>query len=834
MPDHHAEHNLFQLTSDFVQHTSQNIFLTGKAGTGKTTFLKHIREHCDKKMVVVAPTGVAAINAGGVTAHSFFQLPLGSFIPGSFRGAFHSESAVTDRHHLLSRLRLSNEKRELIQNLDLVIIDEVSMLRCDMLDAIDTVLRYVRRNQREPFGGVQMLFIGDLYQLPPVVKENEWSLLKEYYTTQFFFGAQVFKQAEPICIELKKVYRQSDEKFIHLLNRVRNNDVDDDDFEKLHQRYNPTFHPKSEDRFITLTTHNYKADDINAKELRRLPGKEFLCEATVERDFPDRNFPVEKTLRLKAGAQIMFVRNDTEEKKYFNGKIGLIKGLNHDGDEEFLEVEFPEEKNVIRVQKVTWQNIRYSFNEAENKINEEQLGSFTQYPIRLAWAVTIHKSQGLTFQNVVIDAGAAFAAGQVYVALSRCVSLEGIVLLSRIPRNVIMTDEAIVEFSRQQNNISALLPLLEKEKETFVIRKTLALFNLQPAFDKMQELIVYMGERKIEDKEKIVSGLHAIHDSLMKLKELAEKFQEQVRKITAEGLNESAQLQLNDRISKAKAYFEKELDEKVNDELEKLNKEIQQQNKVRKLLKEMKSFMDFFMNFTNRFRLQPKKREEKIYSVSVSSENRTQLSDENSEYLFNLLKQIRRQFSNEENVAPFMICHDSSLKEMANYLPQTFTDLAMIKGMGDSKLKKYGETFLTAIQKFSRENGLPSQIHLKEEDLRQAKISKKNKPAEEGDTYTRSFRLFQSGKSIEEVAATRGMAVSTIEGHLSMFVKSGELDVFRFVTEEKFEMITDALKSLSQLSLSAVKNMLGDAVTYSEIRFVLAANEFRRVQAPSQ
>jgi nucleoside-triphosphatase THEP1 len=728
MPGLTDEHNLFQLTAEFVQHTSQNIFLTGKAGTGKTTFLKHIRENCEKKMVVVAPTGVAAINAGGVTAHSFFQLPLGSFIPGSFHGAFHSQTAITDRHHLLSHLRISNEKRNLIQNLDLVVIDEVSMLRCDMLDAIDTVLRHVRRNQREPFGGVQMLFIGDLFQLPPVVKEEEWKLLSEYYESPFFFGAQVFKEAEPICIELKKVYRQSDEKFIYLLNRIRNNRVDEDDFEKLHQRYIPSFRPKPEEHFITLTTHNYKADDINSRELQRLPGKEFRCEATVDGDFPDRNFPVEKTLRLKPGAQIMFVRNDTEEKKYFNGKIGIIKSVIRDEEQEFLEVEFPEEKNVIRVQPVTWQNIRYSFNEDQNKIEEHELGSFTQYPVRLAWAVTIHKSQGLTFEKVVIDAGAAFAPGQVYVALSRCVSLEGIVLLSRIPAHVIMTDETIMEFSRQQNSVEGLLPLLEKEKENFFIRKTLALFDLQALLDEMQKLIAYMGERRMEGKEKIISTLHVIHDSIIKLKETSEKFQEQVRKITAEGLNDSTQAQLQDRITKAKAYFEKELDEKVNDQLEQLNKEIQEQNKARKLLKEMKSFMDYYGNFTNRFRTKPKKREEEIYSVPVPSQGSTPPADEHSMALFDRLKQIRWQLSKEENVAPFLVCHDSTLKEIATYLPQSFSDLALIKGMGDKKLTQYGESFLDAVGDFCRANGLSSQMHLKQESARHSK-TKTRKPA---------------------------------------------------------------------------------------------------------
>jgi hypothetical protein len=817
-----ADHHLFELAAGFIRHTSRNIFLTGKAGTGKTTLLRRIRKEGGKKMVVVAPTGVAAINAGGVTAHSFFQLPPGCFLPGSLRGAFHSETAVTDRHHLLKNFRLSHEKRELMQHLDLVIIDEVSMLRCDLLDAIDTVLRFVRKNQREPFGGVQMLLIGDLFQLPPVVKEEEWKLLGAYYETPFFFGAQSFKEAQPVCIELKKVFRQHDQHFIHLLNRVRNNRLDDDDFEKLHQRYLPAFRPRPQDRFITLTTHNYKADEINSRELKELAGKESCCEAMVDGEFPDRNFPVEKTLRLKAGAQIMFVRNDAEEKKYFNGKIGVIKSIQQGGDNDSLEVEFPEENHVIRVNRVTWQNIRYSFNETKNSIEEDELGSFTQYPVRLAWAVTIHKSQGLTFEKLIIDAGAAFAAGQVYVALSRCTSLEGIVLLTPIPPRAIKTDEAIIAFTGQQNIFEELLPLLEREKEAFVVKQALALFELQPLLNQMQELIHFMGERKMEDKEKFVAGLHSIHHSLTMLLMTAEKFREQVRKMTAEELSDAALAQLRDRIEKAKSYFEKELDEKVNDELQKMNKEIQQKHKVRKLLKEMKSYMDFYGNFTNRYRHQPKQREEGMETAAISLSDGDSLSGEHTLHLFNLLKQIRRQLASEENVAPYMVCHDSTLKEMTLYLPQSLNDMAMIKGMGDRCLNKYGEAFLVVIQNYCHTNGLASQMHLKAGALKKAK--KKKTAAMPGvDTPTQTLQLFESGKTIAEIAEARNLSAGTIEGHLAYCIRKGMLDVLRLLPKDKVERITEAIRATPEPGLTPVKHKLGDDISYAEIRFVAAS-----------
>ncbi|MBA2422996.1 MAG: AAA family ATPase, partial [Chitinophagales bacterium] len=595
------EQDYFQLTSDFVQHTGKNIFLTGKAGTGKTTFLRHIKDHCSKNLIIIAPTGVAAINAAGVTMHSFFQLPLGCFIPGSFRTQFQSTHPVTDKHHLLQNLRYSNEKIEVVRNLELLIIDEVSMLRCDWLDAIDTILRSVRRNQQEAFGGVQLLLIGDLYQLPPVVNDVEWQMLHEYYESPFFFSAQALKRAQPLYIELKKVYRQSDEEFINLLNRVRNNEVTEMDMERLHQLYQPHFKAKPDDHFITLTTHNRKADEINGYELRRLPGKEFISKATLRGEFPERVFPAEESLLLKAGAQIMFIKNDVKEKKYFNGKIGVIAEIGTKDGKDIIQVRFPDKNETITVEQETWRNLRYSFSENENKINEEELGAFTQYPIRLAWAVTIHKSQGLTFEKAMIDAGAAFAAGQVYVALSRCVSLEGMVLLSRISTDVINTDEAIVAYMKRQEGIGQLQVTLSEEKKIHTIKTTIALFSLQPLLEKLLSFIEYMGGRKLEEKEKIISSLHDVHKALLPLHVLAERFQNEVKQITKDGLSESASLQLSERVLKAKKYFTKEMEEKVIEPLLRINKELQKQNKVRKVLKVMKGLMDTFEHFVLRY-----------------------------------------------------------------------------------------------------------------------------------------------------------------------------------------------------------------------------------------
>lgn len=823
--------NQFSITADFIQHTGQHIFLTGKAGTGKTTFLKHIKEKCGKRMAVIAPTGVAAINAGGVTMHSFFQLPMGCFLPGLFRGSFQSQQQVTDKHHLLRNLRYTAEKTELLRHLELLVIDEVSMLRCDWLDAMDILLRHVRKNQYEAFGGVQVLFIGDLYQLPPVATEQDWLLLRDYYETPFFFSAQVIKQAGPLCIELDKVYRQSDEAFIHLLNRVRNNEVSDEDLQQLHQRYQPGFNPDPKDHFITLTTHNYKADEINSSGLRKLPGKEFTVKATLTGEFPERVFPVEQSLVLKKGAQIMFIKNDVKEKKYFNGKIGVLEGIERDGETECISVHFPESGETIKVQQETWRNIRYIFKEQENKLEEQELGSFTQYPVRLAWAVTIHKSQGLTFQRAVIDAGAAFAAGQVYVALSRCVSLEGLVLRSPIRREVIKTDEAIVAYMMQQPDIQQLKNSLTAEKEIYAVKTLLELFNLQPLSEKISDFIQYMGLRKLEDKEKIIAGLHAVHDAILTMHDVAQRFQAQVKGIAAESLSGNIAEQLQERVAKGKAYFGTAMDEKVISPLENLLISLHQMKKVRKVLLQMDELIGFCSNFALRYRYKESRRAMPAFQRNVTGTEIESSGDEQEGDLMRQLKTCRTALAQTANLPPFRICNDATLKEMVKYLPQTITEMAMIRGMGDFTLHNYGETFLQIVKIFAETNQLKSSIHLKTEEMKKTRKVRAGSLHKTGDlpaktaansTQLQSFQLFQSGKSIAEIASLRGLAASTIEAHLAYFVEAGELEVSQLISPEKMERIREALQNAPEPGLSTVRQLLGGEVSYAAIRFVIA------------
>jgi len=397
-----------QLADNFVRHTGCNIFLTGKAGTGKTTFLRNLHRNTAKRMIITAPTGVAAINAGGVTLHSFFQLPFGPFVPGS-------EAYESGKQR---QFRFSREKKQIIKSLDLLVIDEISMVRADLLDAVDAVLRRHRRNNL-PFGGVQLLMIGDLHQLSPVVKRDEWQLLKQYYRSVYFFSSNALDNTELVTIRLKHIYRQSDPYFINLLNRVRDNRLDASTAADLNRRYIPGFEPDEDLGYITLTTHNRNADSINQTRLSALTGRKYSFRAEISGDFPEYIYPTPADLLLKEGAQVMFVRNDSSaEKLYYNGKIGKISAISNEN----ISVVCPGSPKEIVVEPVTWENIKYTVNKETGEIQEEITGEFRQYPLKLAWAITIHKSQGLTFDRAIIDARAAFAHGQVYVALSRCKS----------------------------------------------------------------------------------------------------------------------------------------------------------------------------------------------------------------------------------------------------------------------------------------------------------------------------------------------------------------------------------------------------------------------------
>jgi nucleoside-triphosphatase THEP1 len=521
--------NIAEIAAQFVNNTEKNIFLTGKAGTGKTTFLRNIKELTHKNTVIVAPTGIAAINAGGSTIHSLFQLPFGSFVPDiSSQQQFTENSKVNTPTSLLKEHKMHEKKRKLIREIELLIIDEVSMLRADLLDAIDTILRHIRRNKLTPFGGVQVLFIGDLLQLPPVVNNQEWSLLKNYYTSPFFFDAQALQTDKPVYIELDKIYRQSDETFINLLNNLRNNTVTQKDSELLNAYFKPDFIPPPNEKYIQLTTHNYKADQLNKTELAKLKDKTYTFSAEITGDFNEYSYPVDKQLELKKGVQVMFIKNDpTGEQRFFNGKIGTISSINSTE----IVVEFDDGSDAVELEKFLWQNIRYELNETTNEIEEKVVGIFIQFPVKLAWAITVHKSQGLTFEKAIVDIGDAFAPGQVYVALSRLTSLKGLVLKSPVNFNSLKTDSTIKTYSQSKADVPTLHSMYAQESTLFFKNHVIRSFNFNVLLSHFKSQLESYHAKKKTAKQEYSNWCEAIYLDLLKEKEVTDKFIEQLYKI---------------------------------------------------------------------------------------------------------------------------------------------------------------------------------------------------------------------------------------------------------------------------------------------------------------
>lgn len=542
-------------------YTDSHIFLTGKAGTGKTTFLKNLRNKTYKRMVVVAPTGVAAINAGGQTIHSFFQLPFGPQIPDDAPKSLVSEvKADASAKALASQYqKLNKNKLNIMRSLNLLVIDEISMVRADVLDAIDAVLRRVRRSAK-PFGGVQLLMIGDVHQLAPVAKAEEWEILAPYYQTVYFFGSHVLQRTPYLCVELDHIYRQHDEDFITLLNKVRDNRMDAECLRLLNSRYLPHFTPDDNEGYITLTTHNYQADEINESKLAALPSKSVFFEAKVDGSFPENTYPTKESLELKVGAQVMFVKNDPD-KVFFNGKIGRVIAINE--REGTVEVLSDDER--ITVSSLKWQNMEYTINAENQNIEEKEIGSFSQIPLRLAWAVTIHKSQGLTFDKLIVDAGQAFAHGQVYVALSRCTSLEGLVLKTRIPSSALVNDLSVndfVEHIPEKEPTQEKVDQLRHQYELETMLEFIDFYGLYKGFGKVMKILYDNGTLFEADM---------IHDLSQRRNKLLEnlcgvgaKFEGQVRRLHSEAPSCEKNPALQERLAKGAAYFKEQLETITN------------------------------------------------------------------------------------------------------------------------------------------------------------------------------------------------------------------------------------------------------------------------------
>lgn len=540
---------LAQITADYINSTDRHIFLTGKAGTGKTTFLKHIVAHTHKKTIVAAPTGIAAINAEGVTLHSLLQLPFGAFIPERIPPP-NVNAQFTTLVNLFSNARFNASKRNLINEVELLIIDEVSMLRADLLDCIDHTLRFLRRRKQEPFGGLQMLFIGDLLQLPPVVKDTEWNILSTYYKSSYFFEAHALRNTPPINVELDKVYRQSDEKFIALLNRFRENRQTSEDITLLNTLHREDSQELSSQGYIHLTTHNRKADETNAQRLEELTTPTFTYQAKIEGEYPENLYATSLEMKLKKNAQVMFIKNDpTGEGRFFNGKIGQISSLNADT----IRVQF-ENGDEVEVAYYTWENKRYTLNKETNEVDEKVLGSFEQYPLKLAWAVTVHKSQGLTFEKAILDLSGAFAQGQVYVALSRLTSMDGLVLSSRIPASGHDLSDSMKEFANTKASLDQLSDTIANDRKLYLAKLTLNTFNFFELFDafKAHELS-FNKQENLSIKQKYLPWTKDLFETINQVKGFGDGFINQIHRITT---SESDYLDtLIERVKKATDYF---------------------------------------------------------------------------------------------------------------------------------------------------------------------------------------------------------------------------------------------------------------------------------------
>ena len=520
---------------DFVENTGRSIFLTGKAGTGKTTFLKTIMAKSRKRPIVVAPTGVAAINAGGVTIHSFFQLPFSPYVPGV---------------KVESKYDFGREKRKIIASIDLLIIDEISMVRADLLDAIDAVLRRFR-DRYQPFGGVQLLMIGDLAQLTPVVTPEDEQILKPYYDTPYFFGSKALQQTAYVTIQLERVYRQQDMSFIEILNQIRCGQPSSAALSQLNSRYKPLFIPRPEEPYIRLTTHNHLANYYNKTELQKLSGKAFQFLAEINGTFPDYSYPTAETLVLKQGAQVMFVKNDpTNAHRYYNGRIGRVIYV----DQHKILVHCEGDGEAIEVETLEWENTRYALNEVTHEIEAEVQGTFKQYPLRLAWAITIHKSQGLTFDRAIIDANQSFAPGQVYVALSRCRTIEGLVLSSPLEARAVINDERVDTYISQQEMEARRsiehLPVLKQEYQRYLL---LQLFDFRSLLYQQETMVRIFSEFFYHS----YASLKHLHDqALTELRQqviiVAEKWQQQIVSMPYESLNNEDFL---DRVKRSAEYF---------------------------------------------------------------------------------------------------------------------------------------------------------------------------------------------------------------------------------------------------------------------------------------
>ncbi len=741
-----------ELAAHFVNSTNSPIFLTGKAGTGKTTFLRNLTENTHKTYVIVAPTGIAALHAKGVTIHSQFLFPMGSFLPtrepeGNFtnNGNFFTQFSLGRRH------TLNMARKKVLRSIELLIIDEVSMLRADILDAIDYRMKSIKRNFEEPFGGIQVLMIGDLFQLPPIVRDHEWQILSKFYNSMHFFEARALQQSGMVYLELDKIFRQKDELFIRILNNLRDNKVTQEDISILNSHFKTPEEIKNLKDTIIITTHNYKAEEHNQKELAALKSKSHFFEAIIENDFPESLFPIPKTLEIKEGAQIMFIKNDTSGyADFFNGKMATVKTI-IDGK---IMVVMSDSKVEFTLTREVWENKKYIVNEDTKELEEEVVGTFEHFPVKLAWSVTVHKSQGLTFDRAIIDVGQAFAPGQVYVALSRLRGLEGLTLRTRIQTHTISSDHNVTQFTQSTFQQAPLHELLGQHQLKYIQKLLESTFDFGEMIHSI-EIFRKETESSLEfEDQEMKDAMPGIYESIIQENPNTFKFQRQLVAL----LQNKDELKLMERLEKGSDYYTA------------LLKEI-----LKKML---------------------------IHEAEVERFSKTKKYLEGiSELEIILLKKLG-DIQKVTNLIP-AILNGEEIGKMTD-VNHTLIQLRIQMYQEAKNAAKENPKFAsTKTGRKKKEDGVPK-IKL-----------------EKGETYEITFELSRSGKSIMEIVEERGLAESTIKGHLAKGIAAGKVSIHNHISDEEISKISSLIESENG-ELGTLRQKYPDLYDYGTLRMVAA------------
>lgn len=797
-----------QLAKKLIETTNENIFLTGNAGTGKTTFLNLLRTQTAKRMVVLAPTGVAAINAKGQTIHSFFQLPFTPFLP----------------EYKKEKGQIKKDKINIFRTIDLLVIDEISMVRADLLDAIDDRLREYRKQKYSPFGGVQCLFIGDLQQLPPVVRDEDWALMQKHYSTPFFFSSKALQESSYVTIELKKIYRQADEKFISILNEVRNNHLSMESLNELNKHYLPEYEPKEGEIF--LTTHNKIADAFNEKKLNELEEESNIYNAIIKDRFPESMYPVDESLELKIGAQVMFTRNNREA-NYYNGKIGTIIDLS----EHKITIKCKEDAFPIVAERETWENTEIKIDKESKDQYEEVVGSFSQFPLRLAWAITIHKSQGLTFDRAIIDAIASFSHGQVYVALSRCKSLDGMVLKSPIKLESIITDLNVTRYMQYEGeraaNIEEALPQLQKRYMIVLLNEMFDFTDIHQIFGRVFNM-AQTGNQLNTQMPKLCELISAEYYSMTTdIVDVANKFRNQYTALVDAASNIYTDEHLQQRIKAAVGYFLGKLADIdidiYNEDIELDNRSVEdaynaQTAEFVKLVRVKIALLTAFKEqpFTTTSFLEA--RAKATLDIEMGKLERTKADMTVAGVDPVLQHRLTIWRSDKADGGPLAyVMSMKTLQEIAARLPKSTEDMKTIPGLGTKRITKYGDEIVKIVRQFiadKRDDKLTDE----EKELMTKASSKKTKSSKsskssEPDTYQKTLILFKEGKSIQEIVDERALSLGTIENHLTKLVYNCELKAEDVIDESQLNMIDKVLSKKTDISIHDLRKEIKERVS---------------------